>query len=323
MVLTATDITAMNFNNTGLPAMVLSDTRGGVKAYCPGHITGIFTIEDDDPDLLKRGSRGLGFCTELGAISEASFRAGTGIIDICINGEASNAPVTRMALEHMLPKLSVDIDIDIQLQAPMGQGFGMSAAGTFATCLATATYLNIFNPMIAALRATHVAEVSSGAGLGDAMAQSKGGFVHRTAPGVSRMSNAERLATPDTEVVFCILGKELSTRNIIQDPERKKIISQEGERYLAEWEKKPDLDNFISQSGQFAEATGLLTGEMTEALDSVEGPGLGKGSMAMLGNTIFAIGEDVPRIKKELAGYGRVIGTRITSSIPEIIIPPY
>lgn len=299
------------------------DTRNRVKAYCPGHITGIFTVEDSDPDVLKKGSRGLGFCTELGATSEISFRAGTGQMDISINGGASDiqttAPVTRMALEHMLPKLSLDLNIDIKLQAPVGQGFGMSAAGTMATCLAAATHLNLFNPFILALRATHIAEVEFGAGLGDAMAQSKGGFVHRMIPGVSNMSNARTLPIPETEVIFCILGDKLSTRSIIQDLEMKRIISQEGERYLAKWEKKPDLDNFITLSSQFAEATDLLTDEMSEALSAIEG--LGRGSMVMLGNSIFSVGDDPADTEKALTGHGKLIRTRITDSIPRIIYP--
>ena len=84
--------------------MASHTSANSIKAYCPGHITGIFTVEDSDPDVLKKGSRGLGFCTELGAVSEISFRTGTGILDISINGEPSEAPVTRKALEHMLPK---------------------------------------------------------------------------------------------------------------------------------------------------------------------------------------------------------------------------
>jgi len=293
-----------------------------IKAYCPGHITGIFTVEDSDPDVLKKGSRGLGFCTDLGAISEISFRAGTGVLDININGDLSEAPVTIRALEHMLPKLSLDMGIDIHLQAHMGQGFGMSAAGTFATCLAAATYLNLFNPFIIALRATHIAEVELGAGLGDAIAQSKGGFVHRMAPGVSSMSNAISLTNDtqnDTEVIFCILGEELSTKSIIQDPEMKKKISREGARCLAEWKKKPDLDNFLSLSKKFAENTTLLTSEMSEIL--LKASDMCQGSMVMLGNSIFTIGDDIPQIEKVLAGHGKIIRTRITDFIPKIIGP--
>ena len=48
----------------------ITDAGNRVKAYCPGHITGIFTVEDQDPNILKKGSRGVGFCTELGAVSE-------------------------------------------------------------------------------------------------------------------------------------------------------------------------------------------------------------------------------------------------------------
>ena len=309
----------------------VGDTRNMAKAYCPGHITGIFTIEDQEPDYAKKGSRGLGFCTELGATSEVSFTPGTGQIYITINSERSDAPVTKMALQLMLPKLDLDITASIELQAPMGQGFGMSAAGTFATCLAAATALNIPEPMKEALTATHLAEIDRGSGLGDAAAMAIGGFVQRLAPGILHQDshgrqandvapsqpNALRLDAPDTEVLFCILGEKLSTKEIIRSPKYKEVISREGAKYLAEFEKKPVFDNFISLSRKFAQATALLTREMSEALSVIEGTG--RGSMVMLGNSIFVVGKDSETIEKELTSYGKVIKTEITNAFPHLI----
>ncbi len=297
------------------------DASNTAKAYCPGHITGIFTIEDQDPNILKKGSRGLGFCTELGAISEVVFQPGNGALDIIVNGRTSISPVTKKALDHMVPKLSLDLDINIELQAPIGQGFGMSAAGTMATCLAVATYLNLPAPEIQALKATHMAEVELGAGLGDAIAQTTGGFVHRLAPGISSLNNAIRLDTPDTEVIFCILGGELSTRSIIQHPEKKKIISQEGAKYLTEFEKKSNFNDFLTLSGKFSKSTGLLTNEMSEVLLKVSN--LCRGSMVMLGNNVFCVPDDpsdIPDLEDRLANYGNVIRTKITKAKP-IILP--
>ncbi len=299
---------------------MIDDTENRVKAYCPGHITGMFTVEDQDPNILKKGSRGVGFCTQLGAVSEAAFRPGTGILAIKINGKISASPITRRALGHMVPKLSLDIDINIELQAPIGQGFGMSSAGTMATCLAVASYLNLPAPDKQALKATHMAEVELGAGLGDAIAQATGGFVQRLAPGISSLDNTRKLKAPDTEILFCILGGELSTRSIIQHPEKKKIISQEGAKYLAEFGDRPNFDNFISLSGKFSKGTGLLTNEMSEVL--LKASNISRGSMVMLGNTIFCIPDDpsdILHLEERLAQYGNVIRTRITETKPRII----
>ncbi len=307
-----------------------TDTGNRVKAHCPGHITGIFTIEDQEPDFMKKGSRGLGFCTELGATSEVSFTPGTGQINISINSEKSDAPVTKLALQLMLPKLDLDITASIELQAPMGQGFGMSAAGTFATCLAAATALNIPEPMKEALTATHLAEIDMGSGLGDAAAMAAGGFVQRLAPGITHTDfqsmqandaatpqpNAVRLATPDTEVLFCILGEKMSTQEIIRSPKTKEIISREGAKCLAEFEIKPDFDNFLILSNKFARDTGLLTREMSEALSVIEG--VGRGSMVMLGNSIFAFG-DIDKMEPVLTKHGKIIRTRLTQAPPSVM----
>ena len=70
-------------------------------AFCPGHITGFFQIVEHD-NVFETGSRGAGFCTELGARLEVWMTDGEGTIEVTINGNQTFAPVTEHALRRLL-----------------------------------------------------------------------------------------------------------------------------------------------------------------------------------------------------------------------------
>ena len=279
-----------------------------MRAFCPGHITGLFTIENECLDPLKRGSRGVGFCVGLGAVSEVEISRGPSMISIKINGQTSKAPVTTSALELLLGDIEVELHADITLQAPTGQGFGMSAAGSFATCLAAAQELDVPEPKAAALRATHTSEVEHRTGLGDAVAQSIGGFVHRLKPGIPPHGVIERPFKGNEEVVVCLLGHPPSTADILNS-DMKETITQAGDEQLRRFSEEKNLDMMIASSWAFARDSGLATPPMKEALNAIAG--IGQGSTVMLGNAIFAFG-DADLLEERLRPYGEVIITKVS-----------
>ncbi len=279
-----------------------------MRAYCPGHITGFFTIEDECPDPLKRGSRGVGFCVELGAVSEVEVSYGSGNFSIKINGQASRAPVTTRALELLLGDMEVDLCADIAIQAPAGQGFGMSAAGSFATCLAAAQELDVPEPETAALRATHISEVEHRTGLGDAVAQSIGGFVHRLKPGIPPYGVVERPFKGNEEVVVCLLGHPPSTADILNS-DMQESMTRAGDEQLRKFSAKKNLDTMIACSRAFARDSGLATPPMEEALSAIAD--IGQGSTVMLGNAVFAFG-DAGLLEERLRPFGEVIITKVS-----------
>ncbi|MFO7618228.1 MAG: pantoate kinase [Thermoplasmata archaeon] len=275
-----------------------------MKAFCPGHVTGFFAIEDVATMPEKKGSRGAGFCVELGALADVSVADET---EIFFGDKLEEAPVTRRALEMLAPERH--FTVRIEHQAPMGQGFGMSAAGTFAACLAAAVELGIQDPKYAALRATHVAEVENRTGLGDAVAQSVGGFVHRLEPGIPPHGELERLRFPQQEVVFCILGQPIKTSEILSSFDARTRIRDSGNICLSDFENLPGFDEFVDISWMFARDTGLATEKMVTVMGKLNG--LGKGSMVMLGNTVFAFG-NADAIEEKFKGWGTVIRTRVS-----------
>ena len=278
-----------------------------MRAFCPGHITGLFSIEDSSPMMEKKGSVGMGFCIEMGATAEITVSRGTGI-KIIINNEESEADVTRRAIEVMVPELDRAVEVRIEHEVPTGQGFGMSAAGTFATCLALAVKLGIPDPKHAALRATHISEVEHRTGLGDAVAQSIGGFVHRIEPGIPPHGEFERLNFRAEDVVLCVLGKPIKTSMVLSNGEQRQRIRESGHACLRDCETGLDLASFTSASWVFARDAGLATDRIREAVGAMNGAG--QGSMVMLGNAVFGFG-DSHVLAEVLEPFGQVFVTKI------------
>lgn len=278
-----------------------------MKAFCPGHITGLFSIEDSTPIKEKKGSVGMGFCIQLGATADIAVSEGTGVT-IFLNEIEEEAPVTRRAIELMIPELDKAVEVKIEHEVPTGQGFGMSAAGTFASCLALAVELEVPDPKHAALRATHISEVEHHTGLGDAIAQSVGGFVHRIEPGIPPHGEFEKLNFRAEEVVLCVLGDPIKTSIVLSNGEQRQRIRESGHACLRDCENSLDLASFISSSWVFARDAGLATDKVKRVLGEINGSG--QGSMVMLGNTIFAFG-DTDALEEKLKPFGQVFRTKI------------
>jgi len=286
-----------------------------MKAFCPGHITGLFSIEDSTPIKEKKGSVGMGFCIQLGASADVSVSEGAGI-SIFINDIEAEAPVTRRAIELMVPELDSAVEVKIEHEVPTGQGFGMSAAGTFAACLALAVELEIPDPKHAALRATHISEVEHHTGLGDAIAQSVGGFVHRIEPGIPPHGEFERLNFRAEEVVICVLGDPIKTSEILVTGEKRARIRESGHACLRDCESGLDLASFISSSWIFARDAGLATDKMKRVIGEINSSG--QASMIMLGNSIFAFG-NMDELENKLKPFGQVFRTKICQNGAMII----
>ena len=69
------------------------------RAFAPAHVSGLFAVHDQDPDVLKRGSRGAGWSLDLGAT--ATVRRDDRTV-VRINGTVEEAPVTRAALQRLV-----------------------------------------------------------------------------------------------------------------------------------------------------------------------------------------------------------------------------
>ncbi len=284
-----------------------------VTAFSPGHITGFFEI-CPGKDALSTGSRGAGVCISLGATSEVQLVPATKqSVKVTINGKQSRAEVTRAAISHLIGDTGMRVNIVTELDLPIGQGFGMSAAGTLSAAIATAYVMG--RERQEAFEAAHIAEIECGCGLGDVSAIHRGGVTIRTRPGLPPKGEVLRV-DGDHEIVLAIIGKKLLTKEILENEETRNEINSKGAGLLESMVKDQTIERLMVNSRIFAIESGLATKKLIKAMDLVTGPGMA--SMSMLGNSLFAIG-DVERIKERLSSVGEVRVCKIDTQGPRLV----
>ncbi|MDH7509262.1 MAG: pantoate kinase [Methanomassiliicoccales archaeon] len=281
-------------------------------AFCPGHITGFFQICEHE-EILRTGSRGAGLCISLGALSTVKMKRGSGRIEIRINGQKNDAPVTRQALAKLIFDREFDVLVETTLDLPVGQGFGMSAAGTLAASLAVASLMDL--PFQKALEVAHEAEIVHRTGLGDVSALSRGGATFRRVEGLPPYGIVDRVAG-DAEIVLGVVGPPIPTARVLHDFEMRERINVIGKECVERFSRSPTLSNLFRISREFASRSGIMSECVRNALDAIDG--LGPASMVMLGNSIFAAGE-AEEIEKQLGKFGETYRVRIDWIGPRVI----
>ncbi|WP_296885036.1 pantoate kinase [uncultured Methanobrevibacter sp.] len=260
-----------------------------VSVFIPAHITGFFSIENND-DPLKNGSCGAGFLLDRGV--ETILKDSS---EYKININQGSDIVINEVLKYFNIEDSFEITQDIQL--PIGAGFGTSAASALSLSLALNEFFDFGYSKNECGQIAHKAEVSLGGGLGDVIGQTGSGLVLRTrpgAPGVGKIKSFEE----DLYVATKFFGK-IDTASVIRNPEHKKIISVNGRKCLDSFKKNSSVENFLRLSYEFSLNTKLMTNEVQSLADYFNSRDdiLGA-SMAMLGNTVFAFADNESSLKK-------------------------
>ena len=283
-------------------------------AFAPGHISAFFEPVFSAQDLDRTGSRGAGLSLALGATSTVTLKpATTQTIDIKLNGQTSPAPVTKLACKHLVTTGLYSIEIQTKVDLPISQGFGMSAAGAFSAALALARLLG--RPHSDALRAAHYAEVQNRTGLGDVMASTIGGIEIRRQPGLPPWGMLEHIPG-QTEIVLCVVGEPMKTKDVLNDPQKMKVIAAVGKRCTQALLRQPSIENLFRLGQRFAKETRLASEQVQTAVDAVAPFGLA--SMCMLGNSVFAAG-NTPMLLQTLEAFGTVWVTTLDEAGARLI----
>jgi pantoate kinase len=283
------------------------------RAFCPGHVTGFFQI-CETKNILSTGSRGAGLCLSRGAVSSISVEeAQRQSVSIYLNGKKTAAEVTRAAIRRMIGSEKVKVKVRTALQLPQSQGFGMSAAGALSASIALADLLG--RARHEAFEAAHIAEIQCRSGLGDVSAIWKGGITIRKKAGLPPIGEVQRIkGTP--EVTLAVIGRKLLTMKVLADPAKRKAINRGGSRKVDELLHEPTLEKMMELSASFAFQSGLASRKTIDAMNAASK--LGMASMAMLGNSVFAIGDSTGQAKV-LKGYGEVWTCRVTTEGPRVL----
>jgi len=269
-------------------------------AFAPGHISGFFEPIYNQ-DISRTGSRGAGINITFGSISEVICKNSTSQeLDIYINNRKASAPVIRLALRYLIGENPIKVVVKTKCELPVGQGFGMSAAGALSASYALAKILGISSND--ALRASHFAEVQLKTGLGDVLASSFGGIEIRKSAGLPPWGIIEHIPGKG-DLVLCVVGKKLDTKKILEDKEKTSKIIDYGKYCTKKILQKPSVENLFSLSRSFTENTNLADEKVLNAIESASNFGLA--SMCMLGNSVFSMG-NTDELCSVLSSFGKV-----------------
>ena len=278
-----------------------------VRSFVPAHITAFFVPRFND-DPLRAGSLGAGINLTKGTNVFVSIETGTleRHVHIAFNGEPvkrDDAIISYSVAEKLVPKDFIgEVEIWQYFDFPNGYGFGNSAGGALGTALALGYRFG--GTWLRAAQIAHEAEVRHRGGLGDVIAQLAGGIEVRVKAGGPGIGVVDNLFFGDYKVLVVPLGK-LSTREVL-DGDVVKAIEAEGSKALEKLLAEPTPERMMALAREFAEKTGLLSGELLELARELDKVISTPSSMIMLGKGLFALvrGEEVESAKRLLTDLG-------------------
>ena len=246
-----------------------------VRAFVPGHVTGFFSAHPDD-DPTRAGSRGAGVALTDGVT--VALEEGSGI---AVDGEE----VALEAVDRVLDALRVEARVVAESDLPLGAGFGVSGALALGTALVVNEAFDRGLSENELVTIAHGAEVQAGSGLGDVVAQARGGVPIRLEPGAPPHGALDGIPARG-RVEYATFG-ELSTEAVLSGDTGE--LTAAGGRALSSLVAEPTLETLMFASRRFAREAGLLTPTVHDVVTDISAAG-GEASMAMLGETVFALG---------------------------------
>lgn len=250
---------------------------GVAQVFVPGHITGFFT-KYADADPTKAGSQGGGIALSDGVTVTVRPADEPRVI---LNGEQ----LAMEAVERVLEALQIGAEVRGVTDLPLGAGFGVSGAMALGTGLAANAAFDRRLSENELVTIAHGAEVQAGTGLGDVVAQARGGVPLRLEPGGPQHNVLDGIPTCG-RIEYLVLGS-LSTDDILSG--NTDDITMAGTQALSQVVSNPTIETFMQASRQFSRESGLLTAEVESVITDVSEAG-GDAAMAMLGETVFALG---------------------------------
>ena len=243
-------------------------------AFAPGHLTAFFSVHYHD-DPRRSGSRGAGIAISEGVTVEVVPGEGT---------ELNGTPTTIDAVDRVLDSFDRPLAVSVSTDLPLGMGFGISGAAALATALAADAALGCNRPRAELVSIAHVADVEAGTGLGDVVAQARGGATIRVTPGAPPFGQVESIGT-DGQIEYLPLGA-LSTPDVLAGATDE--LTRAGDERVDTLTAHPSLEHLVDLGRSFDREVGLLDAELTSVLDAVERVD-GHACLGLLGRTIVAL----------------------------------
>jgi pantoate kinase len=292
------------------------------KAFVPGHVTGLFRIFDENEDPLRCGSIGAGFSVTIGTVTSVSVVDHPSlVITTDYNNERVDAKVTNTVIQRLTDEYERALKVHVEHQSSLisGAGLGASGAGALGTALALSHLLDHDIEYEKAASYAHVAEIINHTGLGDVLAQTKGGIEVRVKAGGPGVGKIDNIKHNDSLRVVLAGAPGLETSKVLTNPVSRERINSAGDRLVSKIINDQRIETFVECSREFAEEVGLQTTRIKHALIDLERAGLVSSSMVMLGDSVFCLCDETEtgRAQKILSEYWNSTEVCVTSIAPE------
>jgi len=245
---------------------------------------------------MRIGARGGGFVIRQGVTSRVTIRRRSRTrIEIRINSRlAPSARTTRSAIEQLIHTTGRTLDVlaDIRVEVPIAAGFGTSAAGTLASCLALTDAGDLPVTFNDVGQTAHVAEVMNGTGLGTVSALLYGGFVLVREPGAPGIGVIDRLRFPADHAIVCAYLGPIQTRAALAWKHEDVKYCALPRATLAAISKNPTLSVFLAESRKFGKQAGFETPRITRLISNLMSAGAIGAAQNMIGEAVHAVVED-------------------------------
>jgi len=276
-------------------------------AFSPGAISSFFEICKTDStgelllDPLRIGARGGGFALSRGVrVHVTAKESAKCSVEVRINSKvASHAHTTQFALARLMEcfSLKLKVRVDIVSEVPISAGYGTSAAGTAASCLALADAVRLPVTMNELGQLTHIAEVVNGTGLGTAAALFVGGFVLVTEPGAPGVGSLDRLLFPKEHSVICACLGPVPTPEALSATDITAHVNPPAQRAMKNIRANPELRVFLAEAKRFSQESGFLTPQTKRLMEIMVAEGAVGVAQNMIGEAVHGVAHDEKAVK--------------------------
>jgi pantoate kinase len=254
-------------------------------AFAPGHVTGIFSPELAARDPRGRGSIGAGLVLDAGVYASAEWQASRHATLQLHSDMARRLPISEDVARRLLARRPGALRITLHHELPIGQGFGMSAAGALATALAVARATG--ESEVKAREVAHLADLYGHGGLGGVSAILGGGLELREGPGIPPWGRVRHVPSQGT-VLLIVAGRAMPSPALLTDSgflERVQLAAAPG---LARLRRHSSLRTFLEESEQFTDLLQLGPPTILRRVHQLRNPEA-RVAQAMFGRSLFAV----------------------------------
>ena len=263
------------------------------SAFAPGHVTGVFAPELTERDPRARGSVGAGIVLELGVTATARWWPERRASRRIVSDVPGPLPISAEVLGRLTIAQPGRFEVRLNHALPVGQGFGMSAAGALATGLAVAGLVRA--PDRRAVEVAHLADLFGGGGLGGVAAILGGGLEVRRQAGIPPFGRVVHRPYR-RPLILAVLGQPIPSPRLLRDPRfltRVRELARPALRRLG-GRAAPEL--YWEQSEAFSDALGLTSPRGRRLLASLRSAGA-HATQSMFGHSVV-VDSPSPRVRR-------------------------